>query len=75
MQRFRQLEQLPPEERERVMRNWEHWQTMSPEERAQAREQIRQHRQQQRQERRQQRQPHQQSLPRERGERPDRGDR
>ena len=70
MRRFRQLEQLPPEERERVMRNWERWQTMSPEERAQAREQIRQQRQQHRQEQRQQRQ-----QQRERGAQPDRSDR
>jgi hypothetical protein len=35
------------------MRNWERWQQMSPEERAQARQQIREQRQQERQQQRQ----------------------
>jgi len=33
---------MPPEERERVMKNYQRWQQMTPEERAQARERLRQ---------------------------------
>ena len=66
------MDRLSPEERGVAQRNLERWQKMSPEERAQAREQVRQQRQQQRQQLRQERQQQRQQHQRERGERPER---
>jgi len=41
MQRFQHFQQLPPEQRAHVMRNYRRWQAMTPDERAAARRRFR----------------------------------
>jgi hypothetical protein len=44
MRRFEQFQALPPDERERVMRNYQCWRDMTPEQREQARQRFRRQR-------------------------------